>query len=111
MCSSDLNHKAKPIIQVSPGAFKITLPDMNFSSPENSVCADNAPEYDVKIKTKEQVLLELFRRKTVLTRAEIEEYLGFSASTAVRLLNSLLQKGLIKSKGNGKNKKYICVSS
>ena len=102
------NHKAKPLIQVSSGAFKITLPDMNFSSPENSVCADNAPEYDVRIKTKEQVLLELFRRKKILTRAEIEEYLGFSASTAVRLLNSLLQKGLLKSKGNGKNKKYIC---
>ena len=101
------NNKAQPVIQVSPGAFKITLPDMNFHSPEISVCMEDSPVYDVKIKTKEQILLDLFRHKKELTRAEAEKMLGFSASTAVRMLNRLLQGGFIKSTGSGKNKKYV----
>ena len=101
------NNKAQPVIQVSPGAFKITLPDMNFHSPEISFCMEDSPVYDVKIKTKEQILLDLFRHKKELTRAEAEKMLGFSASTAVRMLNRLLQCGFIKSTGSGKNKKYV----
>ncbi len=93
-----------PQVQVSSGAFKIILPNMNTAKetlPTKSV--------HIKVTEKEQVLLDLFKEKKKLTRAEVEKAIGVSTSTARRLLLNLTDRGHIRAVGKGKNAVYEYV--
>lgn len=73
--------------------------------------ADKKPAVAGKVRTgtadKERELLDLFKKEKRLTRAEAENAMGVSVSTARRFLQKLIQKGLVASKGIGKKAEYI----
>lgn len=91
-----------PQIQVTYGAFKITLPDMN-----SAAAKEPARVIRVGAKEKKHILLELFKERNKLTRAEAETALGVSTSTARRTLQDLVGDGMIETVGKGKKAIYV----
>lgn len=99
--SSYKDYSMKPQIEVSDNAFKVTLPNTNV---------EQAAERDISLTEKEQAALILFEEKKTATRNEIEAVLEISQPMAVRVVNGLIEKGLVKRLGNGKNTRYeICA--
>ena len=93
------NNKMKPELQVTSNAFKITLPNRNINTQKtfnkNDLYTDN-----------EKKILTMLEKKGVIDRKDIESALLISQAKAVRLLRKLLDKGVIKTIGEGKNTRY-----
>lgn len=85
----------RPKIEVTDNAFKITLPNVNEIS-DKALLSKN-----------EMMVLDLFRVNEVITRKDVESVLMTSQTMAVRVLKSLIEKGWIRSIGQGKNTRYI----
>ena len=100
---------SKPNIQVSPGAFKITLPNQNQGFNESKKPHSATRKSTSKKERSLAELLDLFRKEKSLTRASVETALDVSTSTAIRCLNGLIQDGYIVCKGKGKNAVYVLV--
>jgi ATP-dependent DNA helicase RecG len=86
---------AKPIIEVTDNAFKITLPNTNEIS-EKSFLSEN-----------ERAVLNLFKIKGFIVRKDIESALEVSQTMAVRILKGLVDRGEIRTIGGGKNTRYL----
>jgi len=89
------NFAAKPHIEVTDNAFKITLPNAN-EIPEKAFLNEN-----------ESAVLDLFKEKDFIVRKEIESALEISQAMAVRILKGLVDKGNIRIAGGGKNTRYL----
>jgi ATP-dependent DNA helicase RecG len=89
------NYAAKPQIEVTDNAFKITLPNNN-ETPKKPSLSEN--EYSV---------LDLFKEKKFVLRKDVEAALSVSQAMAVRVLKGLSGKGAIQVVGSGKNTRYI----
>jgi ATP-dependent DNA helicase RecG len=87
--------QAKPQIEVTGNAFKITLPNTNESS-EKIFLSEN-----------ERIVMELFKGREFVVRKDIEAVLSISQAMAVRLLKGLVNKGEIRTVGGGKNTRYV----
>ena len=86
----------QPKIESSDNAFKITLPNRN---------QDLA--YLPETTKSEQAVLAFAGEKGKLQRIDVEEKLGVSRSRANHILKQLLDKGMLKPVGNGRNRQYI----
>ena len=85
----------EPTIEISDNAFKITLPNTNNTAkPPKLALTEN----------EQGVLLVL--KEGVKSRSEIQKALGFSQTTAIVTIASLLDKDLITKVGNGNKTKY-----
>ncbi len=89
------DYEAKPKIEVTDNAFKITLPNIN-ELPTKVLLNDN-----------EQAVMELFKNKDIMVRKDLEDALGISQAMALNILRGLLDKGKIRVLGSGKRTKYI----
>lgn len=85
---------AKPQIESTDNAFKITLPNVNEISKK--------PLLNVN----EQVAMGLFINKGSIVRKDVETALGLSQAMAARVLRGLVDKGEIRTVGQGKNTRY-----
>jgi ATP-dependent DNA helicase RecG len=88
-------HSVKPRIETTNNAFKIVLPSTNTIS-ERYALSEN-----------ENTIIALFKDRDSITRMEVENALGISQTMSGRLLKQLVDKGLVKTIGNGKNRRYI----
>lgn len=99
----------KPKIEVTDNAFKITLPNNNFTARSGSIgvmqIADESAS-DKKQQERYAVVLELARKHSLITRRMIENALQISTSTAVLLLKKMVRSGLLAKEGSGRNLKY-----
>lgn len=95
-CYSDFT--AKPNIELSDNAFKITLPNTNFHSAESA---------EFRLNGREKRVLELFETKENIARKDVEHILGISQATAITLLREMAEKNLLEKIGKGKNLKYL----
>ena len=86
----------QPKIESSDNAFKITLPNRN---------QDLA--YLPETTKSERAVLAFAGEKGKLQRIDVEEKLGVSRSRANHILKQLLDKGMLKPVGNGRNRQYI----
>lgn len=93
-----MDKAAKPIIEVSNNAFKITLQNLNYQDKQT---ADFIADDD-RIKT----VLDLFNQKETIVRKDVDIALGVSQSTASILLRKMTQDGLLKKVGNGRKSGY-----
>lgn len=89
----------EPKIEVTNNAFKITLPNLNYSN--NKEIEDNKP-----IETEEDLILAFVNKNGSITRKNIENLLGISQSSANRILKNMLNNSILYQDGNGKNIKY-----
>ena len=88
---------AKPKIEVTSNAFKITLPNRNASTPYQAANA--------AISNEERILNFLNLRGQAV-RSDVDSLLGVSQSTSSRILREMIKDGLIYKEGNGKETKY-----
>ena len=85
----------KPEIQISSNAFKITLPNMNFTR----VIGRNDDDPKSRI-------LDHLDEHGEITRPEADSLLDVSQAASNRLLSSMVKEGLLVKYGNGKRTKY-----
>lgn len=91
------DYPVKPRIEVSDNVFKITLPNTNAVDKSNIINT---------LTDKEKECYELFKTEKSIFRHQVENVLSISQPFAIRILNSLAEKRLIKRIGRGKNTKY-----
>jgi ATP-dependent DNA helicase RecG len=89
----------KPELQSTGNVFKITLPNRNISHHET---IDNK----FFINENEEKIIALLDKQNEITRKDVETALGISQAMAVRLLRRLVDKGVIRVIGGGKNTRY-----
>lgn len=81
----------EPAFLITNQAIKITLPLLQ------AVPA---------LRVDERTVYDAFPEHTILSRKEVEEQTRFDKSKLIRLLNQLVEKGLIRKIGNGRGTKY-----
>lgn len=97
----------KPQLLATDNAFKLVLPNINFAAKrvKNYSLADESKTASKK-EERYQIVLELARQNSLVTRSMIEKALHVSTSTAVLVLKKMLQLGLLKKYGEGRNASY-----
>ena len=90
-------YAAKPQIEVTDNAFKITLPNINEIT-SKALLSQN-----------ERTVMALFEDNDFIVRKDVESALSISQPMAVRLLKGLVDKGKIRVVGGGKNTRYIVI--
>ena len=91
-------YEAQPGIELSDNAFKITLPNVNFRS-SRTTGEDALPDAETRV-------LKYMAGRSATSRKEIESALGLSQSSAIRVLNGLVERNLVLKTGRGKNTAY-----
>lgn len=86
-----INVIVKPIFNVTSSAISVTLPVID----------------QVNLSNKEKKVLESMKQNYSYSRLEIEKISGFAKDTLIRILNSLVEKGLIEKDGKAKATLYI----
>ena len=94
-------YEAQPEIQLSDNAFKITLPNVNFRS-NRTTGEDALPDAETRV-------LKYMTGRSAASRKEIESALGLWQSSAIRVLNGLVEKKLVQKTGRGKSTAYSVV--
>jgi ATP-dependent DNA helicase RecG len=89
----------KPELQTSSNAFKIILPNRN-------VVRHGAVGNNASFNESEEKIIALLDKQNEIVRKDVETTLGISLAMAVRLLRGLVDKGVIRSIGGGKNTRY-----
>lgn len=92
-------YRDKPSIDISENAFKITLPNTNFTSRV-------AETIDLFISDEQKVITSITEHE-ITARKDIQTELGFSQSKTIRTLKTLLEKDIITATGKGKNIRYM----
>lgn len=97
----------KPRIETSGNAFKITLPNTNYTDPIaiNSFAEDMKP-YSAAPARREQLIMNLFRYKAYISRQDIQAALNVSQPTAILILRKMLADGTLIKEGSGKYVRY-----
>lgn len=90
--------KVQPIVENSNNAFKIVLPNLNVKSVPDRTISEN-----------EAVIISIAEEKGEITRADVENKLGVSTSTASRLLRRMVNDGLLSQNGVARSTKYYPV--
>lgn len=96
----------QPAIEATDHAFKITLPNLNFSRE-----AENAPSTRPatslgKREARVQKVIGLCRENGWVVRKDVEAALGVSQATAILLLREMTRDGLLEKRGTAKNLRY-----
>lgn len=94
-CYAD--QSAKPIIEVSNNAFKITLPNLNYHQETHEIVVKNE---------RMKMVLSLLGERDRIVRKDVDDLLGVSQSTSSILLREMLDNGLLVKEGKGRNLKY-----
>lgn len=89
-----------PQIETTSNAFKITLPNINYGT-------EIEPKRNDLSATDEDQIIHLIEKNGAITRSDVETQLGISASSALRLLRKMLDKGILIQHGRGKSIKYF----
>ena len=97
----------KPKIEATGGAFKVTLPNLNFYNKKVKYpCVrETQSVYGSKTK-KEKMILDLLTKQGSITRKDVQEYLGISQATAIVVLREMLEQGKLKKEGTGRFQRY-----
>ncbi len=85
------NALVKPIYDVTSAAISVTLPIID----QNYLSANEKKVYDV------------MKQNYSYNRLELEELSGFAKDTLIRILNSLVEKGIIEKNGKARATLYI----
>jgi ATP-dependent DNA helicase RecG len=91
-------YEVKPVIEVSDNAFKITLPNVNFSK---SVSVSD------KLSEREKLVMDMFNDNEYITRQMVQEIVGCSQTTAITTLSNMIKKNLLVKSGKGTDTKYV----
>jgi len=98
------NHVAQPEIPVIDGGFLIRIPNLNYHS------AGTMDNGKTAVATNEQTLLALFA-DTSFSKEDAADALGISVNGAYKLLQRMMEQGLLLARKEGKRWIYCNASS
>lgn len=90
------NALVQPKIKTTNNAFKIILPNVNFT-PKAA---------DLALDSNEEKVLQFLREHLMITRKETQTLLEVSQSTAGRILKAMVDSGRIKQIGGSRTTRY-----
>lgn len=108
----------KPNIETTKNTFKIILPNVNvkqetvdtsISLATPIINSEVEVEVEKQLSQNEERILEYVRRHDSITKNEVIELLGVSASTALRLIQKLMSINMLKQDGKARSTKYSIV--
>lgn len=79
----------KPNIEVTDLSFTIVIPKLSYNTKE------------------EQIVINYLNENGSITREEFEKLFGISKTNAVVKIRKMIKEGIISTKGNGRNIKYV----
>ena len=94
----------KPQFEVTDNAFKITLPNINYTGERKEL-----PTAPTKVKGKidrKEIVLRLAKKQEYIIRKDVEAELNVSQAYAILILRELVENGLLIKEGAGKQSKY-----
>ncbi|MBO4360484.1 MAG: transcriptional regulator, partial [Eubacteriaceae bacterium] len=94
------NCSSQPVIDVTPNAFRITLPNMNEAD-------EPEPEKNHVITSQMQSVLGYFSSHDRITDEEVQSLLGVKKTRAFEILQKMRYMGLIDVVGRGTGKYYL----
>ncbi len=99
------DYAVKPQIEVTGNAFKITLPNTNYAAAHTAE-KPTAPANVTDKADRQNILLRLAEKQGYIVRKDVEAELKVSQATAILLLRDMVEKGLLRKEGSGKQQKY-----
>ena len=91
----------KPAIETTANAFKITLPNINAAHEKNRETET------AQLSREEMLILDYAKQNGYLTRRDVEQLLGTSASSSVRILRRMVGNGMLTQVGKGRAVRYL----
>lgn len=87
------NFAVKPKLEITDNAFKITLPNCNYSIPQAT-------------SNNEEKILNYLGTHKYIFRSDVDTLLGVSQTTSSRILKQMINKGLVKQERLGRKAIY-----
>ena len=100
------NALVQPKIKTTNKAFKIILPNVNFTPKAAEVHKDFEKAADLALDSNEEKVLQFLREHLMITRKETQTLLEVSQSTAGRILKAMVDSGRIKQIGGSRTTRY-----
>lgn len=100
------NALVEPKIKTTNNAFKIILPNVNFTPKAAEVHKDFEKAADLALDSNEEKVLQFLREHRMITRKETQTLLEVSQSTAGRILKAMVDSGRIKQIGGSRTTRY-----
>ena len=100
------NALVQPKIKTTNNAFKIILPNVNFTPKAAEVHKDFDKAADLALDSNEEKVLQFLREHLMITRKETQTLLEVSQSTAGRILKAMVDSGRIKQIGGSRTTRY-----
>lgn len=100
------NALVEPKIKKTNNAFKIILPNVNFTPKTAEVHKDFEKAADLALDSNEEKVLQFLREHLMITRKETQTLLEVSQSTAGRILKAMVDSGRIKQIGGSRTTRY-----
>lgn len=100
------NALVQPKIKTTNNAFKIILPNVNFTQKAAEVHKDFEKAADLALDSNEEKVLQFLREHLMITRKETQTLLEVSQSTAGRILKAMVDSGRIKQIGESRTTRY-----
>lgn len=100
------NALVQPKIKTTNNAFKIILPNVNFTPKAAEVHKDFEKAADLALDSNEEKVLQFLREHLMITRKETQTLLEISQSTAGRILKAMVDSGRIKQIGGSRTTRY-----
>ena len=95
----------EPIFEATDNAFKLTLPNVNYSMRSKETVERSSIRNDFS-DDRERIITEMLIDRTEITRRDVEKALNVSQGTASIILRSMIEKGLLVMEGRSKNTRY-----
>ena len=96
----------QPQIQTTNNAFKITLPNLNYTNNKSEVANVVRESGTTYLSSKEEKILNFLNEHRFITRKEVQELLETSQSSAGRVLKTLVDGGKIVQIGGSRSIRY-----
>lgn len=100
------NALVQPKIKTTNNAFKIILPNVNFTPKAAEVHKDFEKAADLALDSNQEKVLQFLREHLMITRKETQTLLEVSQSTAGRILKAMVDSGRIKQIGGSRTTRY-----
>lgn len=100
------NALVQPKIKTTNNAFKIILPNVNFTPKAAEVHKNFEKAADLALDSNEEKVLKFLREHLMITRKETQTLLEVSQSTAGRILKAMVDSGRIKQIGGSRTTRY-----
>lgn len=102
------DYAVKPQIEASDNAFKITLPNTNYSGASSLQSQTQAApvRFVAPMEDRKIIITEMFENRDYIVRKDVEAALNMSQASAILTLREMVGSGILVKEGGGKYSRY-----